>query len=135
MPSTFGGDAAGVVAAVGESVQNLKIGSRLYGYASPVSGDSGSFAAFVAANTSSLAPAPQKATVLEAAALPLVGASAVQAIETHIKLKRGQNILIHGGAGGIGSLAIQLAKSLGAYVATAVAADDRAYVKKPARMR
>ena len=81
------------------------------------------------ANTSSLAPAPQKAKVLEAAALPLVGASALQAIEEHIKLQRGQKILIHGGAGGIGSVAIQVAKALGAYVATTASADDGTYVK------
>ena len=130
MPATFGGDVSGAVMAVAESVPDLKVGSRVFGYASPVAEGSGSFAEFVAANVSTLAPAPQKATMLEAAALPLVGASAVQAIETHIKLQRGQTILIHGGAGGIGSVAIQLAKSLGAYVATTAAADDFAYVKE-----
>lgn len=130
MPATFGGDVSGIVTAVGESVPDVKVGSRVFGYASPVAGGSGSFAEFVAANVSTLAPAPQKATMLEAAALPLVGASAVQAIETHIKLQRGQKLLIHGGAGGIGSVAIQLAKSLGAYVATTAAADDLAYVKE-----
>jgi NADPH:quinone reductase-like Zn-dependent oxidoreductase len=66
----------------------------------------------------------------EAAALPLVGTSAVQAIEQHIKLQRGQKLLIHGGAGGIGSIAIQLAKSVGAYVATTASADDRVYVQE-----
>lgn len=130
MPATFGGDVSGVVTAVGESVPDLKVGSRVFGYASPVAGGSGSFAEFVAANVSTVAPAPQKATMVEAAALPLVGASAVQALETHIKLQRGQKLLIHGGAGGIGSVAVQLAKSLGAYVATTAAADDLAYVKE-----
>ncbi|MGD9726200.1 MAG: NADP-dependent oxidoreductase [Nitrospiraceae bacterium] len=130
MPATFGGDVSGAVTAVGESVSDLKVGSRVFGYASPVSGGSGSFAEFVAANVSTLAPAPQKATMLEAAALPLVAASAVQAIETHIKLQRGQKILIHGGAGGIGSVAVQLAKFLGAYVATTAAGEDFAYVKE-----
>lgn len=67
---------------------------------------------------------------MEIAALPLVGASALQAIEQHIKLQRGQKILIHGGAGGIGSVAIRLAKSIGAYVATTATADDRAYVQE-----
>jgi alcohol dehydrogenase len=77
-----------------------------------------------------VAPAPQKVNFIEAAALPLVGASAVQAIEQHIKLQRDQKILIHGGAGGIGSVAIQVAKSIGAYVATTATADDRAYVQE-----
>ena len=65
-----------------------------------------------------MAPAPNKLNIVEAAALPLVGVSAVQALEQHIKLQRGQKILIHGGGGGIGSLALQIAKSIGAYVAT-----------------
>ncbi len=79
---------------------------------------------------STVALAPQKVNFVEAAALPLVGATAVQAIEQHIKLQRGQKILIHGGAGGIGSVAIQVAKSIGAYVATTASADDRAYVQE-----
>jgi NADPH:quinone reductase-like Zn-dependent oxidoreductase len=130
MPATLGGDVAGVVAGVGESASGLNVGDRVYGYAISVSGGSGSFAEFVAAMISTVAPAPQKVNFIEAAALPLVGASAVQAIEQHIKLQRDQKILIHGGAGGIGSVAIQVAKSIGAYVATTATADDRAYVQE-----
>jgi NADPH:quinone reductase-like Zn-dependent oxidoreductase len=129
MPATLGGDVSGVVAEMGPSVSGLKAGDRVYGYASVVSGGSGSFAEFVAARISTVAPAPQKVPLGRAAAAPLVGASAVQAIEQHIKLERGQKILIHGGAGGIGSVAIQLAKSIGASVATTASADDRAYVQ------
>ncbi|MEP6887810.1 MAG: alcohol dehydrogenase catalytic domain-containing protein [Nitrospirales bacterium] len=58
MPATFGGDVAGVVAGVGDSVSGLSVGDRVYGYASPVSGGSGSFAEFVAAMISTVAPAP-----------------------------------------------------------------------------
>jgi NADPH:quinone reductase-like Zn-dependent oxidoreductase len=130
MPATLGGDVSGIVAAVGASVSNLKVGDRVYGYASRLSGGSGSFAEFVAAKPTTLALAPRNAGFVEAAALPLVGASALQAIEQHIKLQRGQKILIHGGAGGIGSVAIRLAKSIGAYVATTAKADDRAYVQE-----
>lgn len=130
MPATLGGDVAGVVAGVGESASGLNVGDRVYGYASLVSGGSGSFAEFVAAMISTVAPAPQKVNFVEAAALPLVGASAVQAIEQHIKLQLGQKILIHGGAGGIGSVAIQVAKSIGAYVATTATAEDSAYVQE-----
>jgi NADPH:quinone reductase-like Zn-dependent oxidoreductase len=71
----------------------------------------------------------RKTNFVEAAALPLVGASALQAIEQHIKLQRDRKILIHGGAGGIGSVAIQVAKSIGAYVATTASADDQALVR------
>ena len=130
MPATLGGDVAGVVAGVGESASGLNVGDRVYGYASLVSGGSGSFAEFVAAMILTVAPAPQKVNFVEAAALPLVGASAVQAIEQHIKLQLGQKILIHGGAGGIGSVAIQVAKSIGAYVATTATAEDSAYVQE-----
>ena len=130
LPATLGGDVAGIVAGVGDSASGLNLGERVYGYASLVSGGSGSFAEFVAAAMSTVAPAPQKVNFTQAAALPLVGASAVQAIEQHIQLQRGQKILIHGGAGGIGSVAIQVAKSIGGYVATTASADDRAYVQQ-----
>ena len=130
MPATLGGDVSGIVAAVGASASHLKVGDRVYGYASRLSGGSGSFAEFVAAKPTTLALAPRNAGFVEAAALPLVGASALQAIEQHIKLQRGQKILIHGGAGGIGSVAIRLAKSIGAYVAATANADDRAYVQE-----
>ena len=130
MPATVGGDGAGVVAGVGDSASGLSVGDRVYGYASVVSGGSGSFSELVAAALSTVAPSPEQVNFTQAAALPLVGASAVQAIEQHIKLQRGQKILIHGGAGGIGSVAIQVAKSIGAYVATTAMADDRAYVQE-----
>lgn len=130
MPATLGGDCCGVVADLGESASGLKVGDRVYGYASLLSGGSGSFAEFVAAKPATLALAPRNTGFVETSALPLVGASAVQAIEEHIKLQRSQKILIHGGAGGIGSLAIQVAKSIGAYVAATAKADDRAYVRE-----
>jgi NADPH:quinone reductase-like Zn-dependent oxidoreductase len=130
MPATLGGDCCGIVAALGESTSGFKVGDRVYGYASLLSGGSGSFAEFVAAKPGTLALAPRNVGVVEAAALPLVGASAVQALEEHMKLQRGHKILIHGGAGGIGSLAIQLAKSIGAHVATTASAEDKAYVKE-----
>lgn len=66
----------------------------------------------------------------EAAALPLVGVSACQALTEDIGLSKGQQILIHGGAGGIGSIGIQLAKNLGAYVATTVSANDKQFVQE-----
>ena len=129
MPATLGGDAAGVVAEVGEGVSGVKSGDRLYGYPSLLAGGSGSFAEFVVAPASAVAAAPQKADAVEAASLPLVGASAVQALERHIKLRQGQKILIQGGAGGIGSVAIQIAKALGAHVATTASGVDLAYVQ------
>lgn len=119
-PLTLGGDFAGVV---------VESGEEFFGTATALGGGSGSFAEFAAANTDSIAPKPKSASFEEAAALPLAGSSAVQALEEHIKLQNGQKILIHGGAGGIGHLAVQFAKALGAYVATTVSTDDVDFVR------
>lgn len=129
-PVTIGGDFAGIVAQAGPGVADYKGGDAVYGQALIVNGGSGSLAEFAAANLKNISMKPKKATFEEAAALPLVGSSAVQALEDHIKLQKGHKILIHGGAGGIGSIAMQLAKHLGAYVATTVSGDDIDFVKK-----
>ncbi|MGE0471778.1 MAG: NADP-dependent oxidoreductase [Nitrospira sp.] len=130
LPAILGGDFSGVVSELGGSNSNLKVGDIVYGYGSPFSGGYGSFAESVAAIPSTVARKPQKVSVQEAAALPLVGVSALQALEEHLKLQPGQKLLIHGGGGGIGSLAIQMAKSIGAYVATTATGDDMEYVRK-----
>lgn len=128
-PITLGGDFAGIVSKIGEGVSGFKLGDEVYGQASLLNGGSGSFAEFVAANTINTALKPKKADFVEASALPLAGSSALQALEEHIKLKKGQKILIHGGAGGIGHIAIQLAKALGAFTVAAVYTDDKEFVK------
>jgi alcohol dehydrogenase len=84
---------------------------------------------FTAANTKNTAKKPASLDFSEAASLVLVGVSSIQALEDHIKLASGQKILIHGGAGGIGTIAIQLAKHLGAYVTTTVGSDDHELAK------
>jgi len=89
----------------------------------------GLFAEMALANTESIAYKPNKLSHVEAAALPLVGVSAWRALTENIGLSKGQRILIHGGAGGIGSIAIQLAKNLGAHVATTVSANDKEFVQ------
>lgn len=120
-PATLGGDFAGKVIETNEEV---------FGSAIVLNGGSGAFAEKLVANTKNIAPKPKSVDFIGAAALPLVGSSAIQALEEHIKLSSGQKILIHGGAGGIGHVAIQLAKTLGAYVATTVAGEDIDYVKQ-----
>jgi alcohol dehydrogenase len=82
------------------------------------------------ANADSIAHKPRTLSHEEAAGLPLVGVSAWQALVENIGLSEGQKILIHGGAGGIGSIAIQLAKHLGAYVATTVSTNDKEFAKE-----
>ena len=129
-PATIGGDFAGVVREIRGSASGFKQGDKVFGYGIVLSGGSGSFAEFVAANIANTARAPKTIESLKAAALPLAGSSAIQAIEDAIKLKKGQKILIHGGAGGIGSIALQLAKSIGAEVATTVSELDIPFVKE-----
>lgn len=131
-PVILGGDFSGFVIEVNPptgGVSEFKVDDEVYGSANILGGGSGSFAEFAAANTVSSAFKPKSINFDEAAALPLVGASAIQALENHIKLQSKQKILIHGGAGGIGHIAVQLAKALGAYVATTVSAADKEFVK------
>jgi NADPH:quinone reductase-like Zn-dependent oxidoreductase len=95
-----------------------------------INGGSGAFAEMALANTESIANKPKRLSHAEAAGLPLVGVSAWKALVENIGLSKGQKILIHGGAGGIGSIAIQLAKYLGADVATTVSANDKQFVQE-----
>lgn len=129
-PITLGGDFAGIITQLGEGVTGFAVGDEVYGQANVVGGGTGALAEFVAGKQEALAKKPQSVGFSQAASLPLVGVSAVQALEDHLKLSASQKILIHGGAGGIGSIAIQLAKSLGAYVATTVSKESEAYVKE-----
>lgn len=105
------------------------MGDELYGTAFILNGGSGAYAELAAVNDVNSSKKPISLSFEEAAALPLAGVSAIQALEEHMKLQKGQKILIHRGAGGIGHLAIQLAKMLGAYVVTTVSTRDIAYVK------
>ena len=130
-PSTLGIDFSGDIKQVGEGVSpsDFKPGDEVYGQAGVISGGSGAFAEMALANMGSIAIKP-KLDYSEAAGLPSVGVSAWQALKENIELSKGQKILIHGGAGGIGSMAIQLAKYLGAYVATTVSANDKPFVQE-----
>jgi len=131
-PSTLGIDFSGVIKQVGEGVSpsDFKPGDEVYGQAGVISGGSGAFAEIALADMSSIANKPKKLDYSEGAGLPSVGVSAWQALKENIELSSGQKILIHGGAGGIGSIAIQLAKYLGAYVATTVSTDDKQFVQE-----
>ena len=129
-PSTLGMDFSGVIKQVGEGVSAFKQGKEVYGQASVVTGGSGAFAEMAVANADSIADKPRNLSYTEAAALPLVGISAWQALVENIGLSKDQKILIHGGAGGIGSIAIPLAKHLGASVATTVSTNDKQFVRE-----
>jgi alcohol dehydrogenase len=129
-PSTLGMDFSGVIEKVGQEVSEFKQGDEVYGRASVMEGGSGAFAEMALANADSIAHKPKTLSHEEAAGLPLVGVSAWQALVETIRLSNGQRILIHGGAGGIGTIAIQLANHLGAYVATTVSTNDKEFVKE-----
>src|SRR5215207_6636756 len=135
-PATLGSDFSGVIEKVGErvssstSVSDLKLGDEVYGHAGAFAGGSGAFAEMALAKADTIAHKPRTLDHEQAAGLPLVGVSAWQALVETMGLTKGQKILIHGGAGGIGSIAIQLAKHLGAYVATTVSTNDKQFVKE-----
>lgn len=128
LPATLGGDVSGIVAEVGGEVSGFEIGQEVYGMAGAASGQ-GSFAEFTNVKARQLAAKPANVDFEEAAALPLASLSAYQALVDHINLQPNQKILIHGGAGGIGSIAIQIAKNIGAYIATTAQASEFDYVK------
>jgi alcohol dehydrogenase len=131
-PATLGMDFSGVIEKVGEGVSSsdLKQGDEVYGQAGVLVGGSGAFAEMALVKADTIAHKPRTLSLEQAAVLPLVGVSAWQALVETIGLSKGQKILIHGGAGGIGSIAIQLAKHLGAYVATTVSTNDIEFVKE-----
>lgn len=116
LPITLGCDVAGVVRAVGPEVRGFAIGDEVF--ARLEKARMGGLAERVAADAGVVAKQPAKITFEEAAAIPLAGLTALQALREAAALQSGQRVLIHAGAGGVGSLAIQIAKAMGLWVAT-----------------
>lgn len=115
-PFILGHDMAGIVTRVGANVRGFKVGDAVY--ARPRDGRIGTLAEAITVDEADLALQPKTLTMVEAAAMPLVGLTAWQALVEQANLQKGQKVLIHAGAGGVGTFAIQLAKHLGATVAT-----------------
>ena len=115
-PFVLGHDLAGVVLRVGSRVTRFKPGDEVY--ARPADHHIGTFAELIAVREEDLALKPKNLTMVEAASIPLVGLTAWQALVERGQLQRGQKVFIQAGSGGVGSFAIQLAKALGAEVAT-----------------
>ena len=130
LPVTLGADFAGIVKEVGEGVEGFQPGDAVYGQASVMGGASGALAEVALTSAKSVAQKPADISFDVAAASVLTGISAFVAIQEHLKVSAGQKVLIHGGSGGIGSMAIQLAKKAGAAVATTVSAGGEAFVKE-----
>ena len=127
LPLTLGNDLAGVVLSVGAAVRRFKPGDEVY--ARPPQQRIGTFAERIAVHEDALARKPDNITMEQAAALPLVALTAWQVLVETAKLKKGQKVFIHAGSGGVGSIAIQLAKHLGAFVATTTSTANVEWVK------
>lgn len=127
LPITLGRDLSGVIESCGPAVQNIRAGDAVFAL---LGWDRGSYAQHVAVKAVEMAPKPANLSHIEAAAVPLAALTAWQGLVEHGGLASGQRVLIHGGAGGVGHFAIQIAKAKGAWVATTCGVDDLDFVHK-----
>ncbi len=116
LPAILGIDVSGIIEAVGKDVANFKPGDEVYGMTGGVGDNPGSLAEYVAADVQLLALKPQNLSFHESAALPLIFITAWEAIIDRANVQKGQQVLIHGGAGGVGHIAVQIARSRGSEV-------------------
>ncbi len=130
LPAILHGDVAGVVREIGEGVTNFKLGDEVYGLAGGFKGMDGALAQYMVADARLLALKPKNLSFKEAAAIPLVTLTAWKALFERINLQEDDEILIHGAAGGVGHVAIQLAKWKGAKVYTTVSNEEKFQIAK-----
>jgi len=130
LPAVLGLDMAGIVEEVGSAVSGFRPGDEVYGMVGGVGGHQGTLAEFVAVNADLLAPKPKTLSMREAAALPLITITAWEGLVDRANVHRGQRVLIHAGAGGVGHIAIQLAKSFGADVFASVSPSKKRIVEE-----
>jgi NADPH:quinone reductase-like Zn-dependent oxidoreductase len=128
LPFVLGNDLAGVVVRVGSRVRRFKRGDEVS--ARPDQDRIGAFAEFISIKEDAVASKPKELTMEEAASIPLVGLTAWQALIERANLKAGQKVLVHAGSGGVGTFAIQLAKHVGALVATTTSTANLDWVKR-----
>ncbi len=126
-PLILGHDVAGVVTKVGSKVSRFKVGDEVF--ARPADFRIGTFAEYIAVNENDVALKPETISMEQAASIPLVALTVWQAFFEKAKLKKGQKVFIQAGSGGVGTIAIQLAKHLGATVATTTSANNFELVK------
>ena len=126
-PLTLGRDFSGVVSAVGAGVTDLKVGDAVFGVLD--AGQEGAYAEKLAVKAAIIAKKPDKLSHTDAAALALTGLTALVSVEDTLKLQPGETILIQGGAGGVASFAIQVAKHIGAKVITTTSTPNMDYVR------
>lgn len=128
-PAVLGIDLAGVVVAVGDGVRGFAPGDEVYGMTGGVGGIQGSLAEYAAVDADLLAIKPRNLTMREAAALPLIFITAWEGLVDRAGLAPGQSVLVHGGAGGVGHIAVQIARAHGARVVATGSAGQRATIE------
>jgi len=116
LPEILHGDVAGIVTEIGGDVSHFSVGDEVYGCAGGIAGIDGALAEFMLVDADLMAHKPKTLTMKEAAALPLVSITAWEALHNKLAIKKGDNVLVHGATGGVGHIAIQLAKYFGANV-------------------
>jgi NADPH:quinone reductase len=126
MPAILGCDGAGVVVAVGEQVSQFSVGDEVYFCWGGLGAEPGTYAEFAVVDQRNLALKPKSLSFAEAAAVPLVMITAWEALCDRARIQPGQRVLIHAGAGGVGHVAVQIAKLKGARVCTTVSSDAKA---------
>lgn len=129
LPAVLGVDLAGIVQELGPGVNSFKIGDEVYGLVGGVGGHQGTLAEYIAVDAELLALKPASLSMREAAALPLIVITAWEGIVDRARVHEGQTVLVHAGAGGVGHIAIQLAKAAGAKVFVTVSEEKRHIVE------
>ncbi|MBL4602868.1 MAG: zinc-dependent alcohol dehydrogenase family protein [Emcibacteraceae bacterium] len=128
LPGVLHCDVSGVVTAIGEGDTEFSVGDKVYGCAGGIGKLKGALSEYMIVDKNLMAPMPKNLSFIEAAAMPLVTITAWEALKTRIQMKDGASVLIHGGAGGVGHIAIQLAKAFGGNVSTTVSSEEKAKV-------
>lgn len=129
LPAVLGMDLAGTVEAVGEGVASFHVGDEVYGFTGGIGGVQGSLAEYAAVDAKLIARKPDNLTMREAAALPLVFITAWEGLVDRANVRSGQKVLVHGGAGGVGHVAVQLARARGAEVFATGTASQADYIR------
>src|SRR5438270_1019711 len=127
-PMVLGGDIAGIVEAIGSKITKFKKGDAIYAYLSLK--NNGGYAEYAVANEKEAAAKPKSLSFGEASAVPIVALTAWQALIDSAKLSAGQSVLIHGGSGGVGTFAIQIAKARGAKVFATASTANQSFLKE-----
>src|SRR5215831_13516354 len=130
LPAVLGLDMSGIVEAVGPDVTAFRGGDEVYGMVGGVGGLQGTLAQYIVVNADLLALKPKSLTMREAAALPLIAITAWQGLIDQAHVRKGQRVLVHAGAGGVGHIAVQFAKSFGADVFATVSPEKEHIVKR-----